>query len=194
MTDLPEKNYKHLTDEDLGILLGGYRVIKFKDDPKELKGVDVPTGLELVYEIQRRLKKSGPNLSWDQAVERRQSPTPDLLEFALPQIMPFPDKVLQTTPEQMRRTFETMYEKLVVSNNLPDYWPSLGEASHMFSVFLMAGIDTLARTGLLPSDCCVVFSKETNPVLMEINKERALKCLKPIFCFLAKKGELKEVI
>jgi len=193
ITDVPPKCYKHLTDEDLAILLGGYRVINFENPPKEFEGIEIPTGLELVYEIQRRLKKSGPNLSWDDAKERR-NPNPDLLSFSLPQIMPFPDKMFTTTPDQMRNTFEALYDKLVVDGNLPSSWPSRDDASHLFSTFLTTSIDTLARTSLLPSDCCVVFPKEDNQVLAEINKERTARSLTPFFCFLARRSELHEVI
>jgi hypothetical protein len=191
MTDIPEKSYKHLTDEDLGILLGGYRVIKFKDDPKELKGVDVPTGLELVYEIQRRLKKSGPNLSWDLAVDRRK-PESDEEEVGLPVAMSV-DGILDRR-EMLIKQFDLLISGLTFYKAYPAWWPIMSEARSEFYAAVNHHANLFIHGERDPKDYCFYFPKIPNQVLDKINQERAKEGAATKFFFIGLKTEREELL
>lgn len=190
MTDLPEKSYKHLTDEDLGILLGGYRVIKFKDDPKALKEVDVPTGLELVYEIQRRLKLSGPNISWDQAIDRR-APVEEE-PYGLPQS--FSLAGLLTDEDRLVKQFDIIAHGLVLYKTYPSWWPAKEVIVERFRQFLRDQREAVIRVNKPTDDLVLVIPKEGNKVLDEINRINSKNGAPPSFFFVAHSFNLEEVL
>lgn len=55
LTLVPPTSYAHISNEMMGVLLTKHRLLKFDDYPEELKGQDVPNGIELINEIARRL-------------------------------------------------------------------------------------------------------------------------------------------
>lgn len=55
LTLVPPTSYAHISNEMMGVLLTKHRLLKFDDYPAELKGQDVPNGIELINEIARRL-------------------------------------------------------------------------------------------------------------------------------------------
>lgn len=189
-SEVPEKCYKHLTDEDLGILLGGYRVIKFKDDPKELKGVDVPTGLELVYEIQRRLKKSGPNLSWDLAVDRR-APVEEE-RYDLPQSFSFAGVL--TDEDRLVKQFDMIASALVFHKTYPLWWPPRTEVTEHFKAFLRERREKWSTLNQPTDELVLILPKEDNKVLQEINRAKAESGIPPTFCFVGYSFNLQEVM
>jgi hypothetical protein len=190
MTDLPEKNYKHLTDEDLGILLGGYRVIKFKDDPKELKGVDVPTGLELVYEIQRRLKKSGPNISWDQTEDRRQQQPEE--NAGLPVVISVAE--ILDNPEFVIKQFDMAISVLTLYKTYPTWWPVMLKAREEFVAGVVYHANLFIHGERDPKDYFFYFPQLPNMVLEKINDERAKQGSEPKFFFIGLKAEKDQLL
>jgi hypothetical protein len=54
-TEVPAKDYSHLSNRDIANLLGCNRLLAFQSAPEYLKGKELPTGTELIEEIQRRL-------------------------------------------------------------------------------------------------------------------------------------------
>jgi hypothetical protein len=191
MSEVPEKCYKHLTDEDLAILLGGYRVINYKDTPDRLKGVDVPTGLELVYEIQRRLKLSGPNISWDQAVDRR-APVVEEEPYGLPQS--FSLAGLLTDEGRLLKQFKLILHGLTLYKTYPDSWPDSIQVFEQFKQFLTDQREGAIRVNKPTVDLVVVIPKEDNAVLQEINRLNSESGLPRAFCFVAYRYNLEEVM
>jgi hypothetical protein len=196
MTELPEKSYKHLTDEDLGILLGGYRVIKFKDAPKEFKGVDVPTGLELVYEIQRRLKKSGPNLSWDQTEDRRASAAEPAscndVAISIPLVLSVGE--ILDNPDMLIKQFDFLSSGLSFYKTYPEWWPPVQIARSEFTSALNEHVNLFASRHRNPKDYAFYFPAMPNKVLEKINEERAREGGYPKFFFIGLKSERSELL
>lgn len=190
MSEVPEKSYKHLTDEDLGILLGGYRVINFQDTPDRLKGVDVPTGLELVYEIQRRLKLSGPNISWDQTIDRR-APVEEE-PYGLPQT--FSLAGLHTDEERLIKQFKIIVHGLALYKTYPVSWPSKEAAVEWFQQFLKDQRAAATKVNKPTADLMVVIPKEDNAVLKEINRLNSESGIPPALCFVAYRFNIEEVL
>lgn len=189
MSEVPEKCYKHLTDEDLAILLGGYRVINYKDTPDKLKDVDVPTGLELIYEVQRRLKKSGPNISWDQAVERRQQ-TPE--GGMLPQVISVAE--ILDDPGYLEKRFTSLVTHLTFHNAYPAWWPMMAEAYAQFSAAISHHSHLFTNLSREPKDYCFYFPQLPNMVLEKINEERAQQGNEPKFFFIGLKAERDQLL
>lgn len=191
MSEVPAKCYKHLTDEDLAILLGGYRVINYKDTPDRLKGVEVPTGLELIYEVQRRLKLSGPNISWDQAVDRR-APVVEEEPYGLPQS--FSLAGLLTDEERLVKQFKLLVHGLILYKTYPASWPDKQVAVEWFQQFLRDQAAGAIRVNKPTVDLVVVIPKEDNAVLQEINRLNSESSLPPALCFVAYRYNLEEVM
>ena len=191
VSEVPAKCYKHLTDEDLAILLGGYRVINYKDTPDRLKGVEVPTGLELIYEVQRRLKLSGPNISWDQAVDRR-APVVEEEPYGLPQS--FSLAGLLTDEDRLLKQFKMVLHGLVLYKTYPDWWPDNVRAFEQFQQFLRDQRAGALKVNKPTADLVVVFPKKDNAVLQEINRLNSESGIAPAFCFLAYRFNLEEVM
>ena len=196
MIDIPEKSYKHLTDEDLAILLGGYRVIKFKDDPKALKEVDVPTGLELVYEVQRRLKKSGPNISWDQTEDRRASATEPAscndVAVSIPLMLSTAE--ILDNPDMLIKQFDFLSSALSFYKAYPEWWPPIQIARSEFTSLLNHHANLFASRHRNPKDYAFYFPATPNKVLEKINEERAGEGGYPKFFFIGLKSEREELL
>lgn len=54
-TERHQVDYRHLSNQDMADLLGCNRLLNFKDVPERLRGQVLPSGTDLVEEIQRRL-------------------------------------------------------------------------------------------------------------------------------------------
>jgi len=55
-TERHRVDYTHLSNQDMADLLACNRLLNFKDVPERLRGQVIPSGTDLVEEVQRRLK------------------------------------------------------------------------------------------------------------------------------------------
>lgn len=55
-TERHQVDYSHLSNQDMADLLACNRLLNFKDVPERLRGQVIPSGTDLVEEVQRRLK------------------------------------------------------------------------------------------------------------------------------------------
>jgi len=190
MSEVPAKCYKHLTDEDLAILLGGYRVINYKDTPDRLKGVEVPTGLELIYEVQRRLKKSGPNISWDQAVDRREQRPEE--NAGLPVVISVAE--ILDSPEFVIKQFDAATSALMFYKTYPAWWPAMSKAREAFIAGVVYHTNLFVHGERDPKDYYFYFPQLPNMVLEKINEERAKEGSEPKFFFIGLKSERDQLL
>lgn len=54
-TERHQVDYRHLSNQDMAELLGCNRLLNFKDVPERLRGQVIPSGTDLIEEVQRRL-------------------------------------------------------------------------------------------------------------------------------------------
>jgi hypothetical protein len=179
-----DNDFKNLTGEDLGALLGVYLTTRSDITPAIFKGAETPRGQELVEEVQRRLKLYEPNPQGS----RDTLPHPP---FTYPLDACFNLVGINAAIKEVHDLMQAM----VSAGKYPTWWPPLITAQLMFEDVIRWQRSGLCERGAMFAEYMVVFPTQNNKVLKAVNTEKPnTRYTYPAFFFIAMKKDKADVL